>query len=177
MSINKIWIKGDSVIPLKHLMIVLGIIWISLMLTKHLKILMPVLKNNSAAQDLKEDENIIKSYTEEDAKIYLISQWNNGYDMFRLSYLTLPRTYNKSGYSLGYKYYDDDIWTKDIAPAVWHEMLKDYDYLYLKHIDEQFINKYGFAVTNSSILQDRQVYEIIKVKGDIELRLINVGED
>lgn len=177
MSINKIWIKGDSVIPLKHLMIVLGIIWISLMLTKHLKILMPVLKNNSAAQDLKEDENIIKSYTEEDAKIYLISQWNNGYDMFRLSYLTLPRTYNKSGYSLGYKYYDDDIWTKDIAPAVWYEMLKDYDYLYLKHIDEQFINKYGFAVTNSSILQDRQVYEIIKVKGDIELRLINVGED
>lgn len=89
----------------------------------------------------------------------------------------LPRTYNRSGYSLGDKYYDEDIWTKDITPAFWYESLKDYDYLYLKHIDEQFINKYGSKVANPALLRDHQVYEIVEGEENVELRLLNIEED
>lgn len=122
--VSRWWAKNCERISLIKLAVTVILIWLALLPTQNIKYLVPILKDNSVAAGLKPDAEIIKNNTEEDAKIYLISQWNNGEDKFRLSYLTLPRTYNSKGYSLGEKYYDEDAWTQNLDPEIWQESLR-----------------------------------------------------
>ncbi len=104
----------------------------------------------------------------------MISQWNNGYDMFRLCYLTMPRIFNRNGYSLGEKYYVEDIWTQDLDPVWWEQSLKEWDYLYLKHVDEQFTSKYGFVFEDEAFIQDGQLYKIEEDNGETILEFVDM---
>lgn len=176
IAIDKSWRENKNVcIYIQKIGIVLVVILFFLLPTRQINQLRPALTNTSVAKDLFEDAERINANTNEDARIYLISQWNNGYDMFRLSYLTMPRTYNGEGYSLGKKYYDEDIWTQDLDPIVWQESLKEWDYLYLKHVDEQFVDKYGIAFMDKYSLQDGQIYKIvIEDSGKIILEFLDM---
>ena len=72
--VNKWWTTNSKMLSVKVAVVVMCVVWIVLIPTKRLKYLVPVFTENSSAQDLRNDEEMIKSSTEESARIYLISQ-------------------------------------------------------------------------------------------------------
>ncbi len=117
------------------------------------------------------DAELIKQYTDEHAKIYLICQEDNESIWNMIAYETVPRSYQYKGYSLGKPYSEDDEFTEDISVEEWKKRLSKFDYLYLSNVDEQFISTYGKAFPNDQI-RNQQLYEIINHNGTIKLKLV-----
>ncbi len=114
-----------------------------------------------------EDVDMIDSKTKDTDKIYVIAQNSNGSITGRIQYLSVPRKINLEYYSLGNKYYDGDIWTKNITPEEWFNKLEEYDYLYLYNVDDNFINKYGDYFKDDIL--NKNIYKIDKESNSLEL--------
>lgn len=124
--------------------------------------LQPALQNNSSLKDYYEEADFICENTDEESSIFIVTQSHTGYFEYVFQYLTMPRSYNNTYYSLGKPYSEEDNWTRDISAADFLDMIEDYDYIYFWDIDEQFIEEYGMALNNAKdiIFEDGYLYHI-----------------
>ncbi|MBQ8891791.1 MAG: hypothetical protein IJ068_02885 [Bacilli bacterium] len=111
--------------------------------------------------------NIIKSKLGKERKrLYFISQGSTGYDYWVLKFSARENIKGINtgfSWSLGTKYYDGDIWTKEISSDEWYQELDQYyDYVYLYRIDEQFISEFGDLFENTNDIKNDNLYLIDK---------------
>lgn len=112
--------------------------------------------------------NMIKNKIGENkkSKIYIIVQNSDGLDKWILKYSIrdILSGVNDSDYwswSLGEKYSDGDLWTKNIDSNEWmDELIKNYDYVFLFRVDEPFIKKYGNLFDNNKNIRDNELYKV-----------------
>jgi hypothetical protein len=130
--------------------------------------------NDSAL--LREPYNIagdyIKSKTDEDEKIYLISQNTNGFDYFILKYTIWPNETNANfTWSIGQKYNDGDVWTEYFDSSSWMEYLinEKFDYVYIYKSDDQFINQFKNLFEDTSQIESGKLYKL-----DVDKKLLTV---
>ena len=130
----------------------------------------PILTYSSKITYLEPDINNIERHIETKSNIYIIAQNTNGYETFLIQYLIHPNKINLDYYSLGKKYSNGDLWTKNIKANEWFNKLKDYDYLYLYNVDDNFIDKYGlYFACDKNDIKNKQVYKINKRNNKLEL--------
>lgn len=88
--------------------------------------------------------NKIEHQTEEDDRIYIITQESNGFENWILRYELRTRKINKDGYSIGESFYEGDVYTTEISPQEWmHKLCEQYDYVALYQINNYFVEHYG----------------------------------
>lgn len=85
--------------------------------------------------------NIVKAEAEQSDKVYVIAQNETGFTFYMAGHELSPLETNPNCFSIGEKYYEADNWTCDWIN--FPEVLKNYDYLVLRHADEAFWTKYG----------------------------------
>ena len=104
------------------------------------------------------EANIIKEKVNLDQKVYLIYQnIGGGYEYHKLRYSISPIVTNLMyEWSLGPKYYEDDIWSYDITKEEFEKKLIDeeFDYVFIAKIDKQFIEIYGDLIEENYNLED-----------------------
>ncbi len=111
------------------------------------------------------DVSYINRHLNKNDKLYIISQKDTGYDYLILRYDLRPIvTAQFSSWSLGKPYYDGDIWTKDIMPNEFINMLikGDVDYIYCYNCDEQFKNTYESIFENKEDISTGNLYKVDK---------------
>lgn len=99
------------------------------------------------------DATIINDHTEEDDKIYIICQGDIGGDRNIIAYLSAPRRFNMS-------YFTVDEGDRDEMLNI----IKEYDYFFLSNVDEKFINSYG-DLFEGEFVENQQLYRINKEDG------------
>ncbi|MBK5211930.1 MAG: hypothetical protein JJE36_06450 [Coriobacteriia bacterium] len=126
----------------------------------------PQIKYHSSSAPYAKDAELIRKHTTRGTKVFIISQRDNGRAEYIIQYLILPEKCNYSGYSLGKPYFSGDVWTKDWTPQALIGALVDgdYTYLYLRHVDQQFILKYRGIFKLNSEIKDKQLYKIVKTQ-------------
>ena len=129
---------------------------------------------NSIASICYDDADIIKSKTKDNDKIFLITQGDNCSKVYKITYLTLPRFFNRFDYSLGEPYDKADVFTQNITSKDWQTELANWDYLYLQTVDKQFISKYSGVFKSQAKIGNKQLYKITKnIHNNIVLNLVN----
>jgi hypothetical protein len=111
--------------------------------------------------------NILSEKTDDFDKIYIIAQNSSGEYQFYIKYYCNPRITNLLYFNLPV---DDEIDTKKYFNDNMLEYMKDFDYLYLASIDDNFIEKYSFMFEKEKIEQNG-LYKIDYNNGNIKLTL------
>lgn len=110
-------------------------------------------------------ENKIKSNISEEDKIYIISQNTTGFDYWVLRYSLRPNVIN-SGYSwsIGEKYYKEDLWTLEINSDEWMNTLieQNFDYVYIYKSDEAFVKQFGVLFNDTSKILSDSLFKLDK---------------
>ena len=150
--------KGNIEVYLLLLVYIL-IFWLPV---SNFKMFIPSLTYNSVGTVVQGDVDIIKSHVKDNDRIYVITQNGNGFITFLMQYAIHPNKINVEYYSLGDKYNENDVWTKNITEEEWLKQLNDYDYLYLYNIDDKFMSKYGTCFINDNV-HNKQLYKIDKL--------------
>lgn len=120
---------------------------------------------NVKIEELRNDAIYIEQSVEEDSKIYIISQGDNGQVCFYLSYYLLPHETNGAS-----NWWFGDASQNEAAAlyAVSHDanqlsdLLSDYDYLYLNHIDNEFKHRFTQLFDDQELITDNAVLRIVK---------------
>jgi hypothetical protein len=107
-----------------------------------------------------------------DDKVYIISQNTSGYDYWVLRYTLRPNMINEaSTWSIGTKYGEGDIWTKEFTQEEWMDKLveEDYDFVYLYKCDNQFKDEFQNLFIDASDIEDRTLYKVETKSRKLEL--------
>ena len=158
--------KKTKIIKYSLPIILVYTLWFDFNIVKTFK---PVLKKPSESV-VSADVNLIKSHIKKDDKVFVVAQKTNGSITFIMQYEMHPNMINTNYYSLGKKYNDGDAWTKNISAKKWLKMLKDYDYVYLYNVDDNFTNKYGlYFDCSQDEIKSKQLYKINKANNKLKL--------
>ena len=104
--------------------------------------------------------------------IYFISQGDNGFDYWVNRFNARPNNipvYDRTGWSwsLGEPFYDGDIWTKDIPPENFQEVLiSNCDYLAVFRTNDYFNEHYGSLFAGE--IKNQSIYRVNKETGLME---------
>lgn len=127
-------------------------------------------------EDMRKYENILDK---ERDRVFIISQNTSGLDYYILRYNFTPIQTQASSqvpdtwsWSLGKPYSSQDEWTVNLSVGQWSQILKNYAYVYLFHIDSQFITDYGQIFENSNEVIDRTMYRVDKIDKVIVLKRV-----
>lgn len=151
---------------IEHLCGILILLWTVWIPAGSLAQFIPSVISNPSRDSLPYDTQIVTEKTPENAKIFMISQGDRFYCTYYVTnYKIMPRSCNSAYYSLGEPYRENDIRTKNITLDEWKAMLSEWDYLFLQHIDDQFIEKYSEVFSDDAKIESGQIYEIIKKDG------------
>lgn len=163
--------KSVRLVPTAALILVL---WVVVFSSDKILNFKPAISGDSVTSEFQDDAAVIEQYTTEEDHIFVISQDTAGFDNYILRYLTIPRYFNNYWYSLGAPYDETGSeFTKDITPEEWEAELHKWDYLYLYHIDDQFLEKYTGVFDEPDQLRDGQLYRIVQeADGTLQLQLI-----
>ncbi len=127
--------------------------------------LLPGVFYDDPADLYKGDARIIMENTEENAKIYLICQGDNGSGRNMISYLAAPRLFSEKHYSLN---------SSEDGSLSMQEMLDyagEFEYIYLSNIDDAFVEDYQDAFP-SLVLTNQQLFKVIKSSEEITLQRV-----
>lgn len=114
--------------------------------------------------DARDEAKIFNKNTLDDSRIVVIRRENetgskkNIYK-HRLNYYCLPRTVNieSPGSTMG----ESDDYSKDISNEEFLDILKQYDYVYFKKVDDVFKDKYSSVFETPSKVMEGTLYRII----------------
>lgn len=118
------------------------------------------------------DQEFVTGNIPENASIFVIYQGTNGSANNWLQYLAYPRTVSDRYYSLGSPYYDEDVYTSDVELGELCSTIKEYEYLYLGNVDEQFIDKYGELFYDKKLIVNQALFRINKTNDTITLEYV-----
>lgn len=119
--------------------------------------------SNKVREPYKEFTYKTSKYMKKNDYLYFVSTNDNGIDYYIARYELTPNKMNKKfAWSIGIPYSEEDIWTVYKSEDEWREeLLKDYEYVYLYDIDEQFVSQYKDLFINENI-EDNQLYRVIE---------------
>ena len=109
--------------------------------------------------------NTIKSYAKENDKVYIIIQNTTGYEFWQMRFVLRPIKINPNfTWSIGTKYTEGDIWTKEYDKKTWMNLLlkEKYSFVYLHRIDDQFINEFKPLFFKQSKISEGNIYRVDK---------------
>lgn len=116
-------------------------------------------------------DHVIAS-TEENSKIYFISQEDTGYDFWMNKYNLMPRTLNPyyCTWSIGEPFFDGDIWTLPISADAWgSDLVENFDYVALFKLNDYFYKEFGVLFENPDEIAPYSVYRVNKQTGMLSL--------
>ena len=138
-----------------------------------------ILYQNSVndTQKLREQREIPKAVLEkldsETDLVYVLSQNDRGYKFWVTHFnLTPVKSLPEEGFaswSLGKKYNNDDIWTKNFSVDKFSEYLQEFTHLYIDNADKQFIDGYGSVFANPSDIKDKTLFRVENQNGATKL--------
>lgn len=104
----------------------------------------------------------IKNNTENNDKIYVISQNTTGFDYWVIRFSVRPNQINSGAWSIGNKYYEKDIWTLQINAEKWYYNLinDNYDYVYIYKCDENFVTQFSSLFEDTEQIKNNSLYRI-----------------
>lgn len=114
-----------------------------------------------------------KKLNKED-NIYFIAQNTAGYEYFMARYEYTPSHIIENEWSLGKKYSEEDIYTKNLTLEEFEKRLRDSTYIYLYKIDESFNENYGSLFLESyPTINNGDIFKIKLENEKIKLIKIN----
>lgn len=159
-------------------LLIVGILLIGLNLMPLLNISVLVKENiNETKQNRTEYvtfEKYTKEFVDSKSKLYFICNGCMGKEFYISKYLATPiKTNLGSTFSIGTKYSEEDVWTYEITSDKWKDILqKEYDYVYLYKVDEQFVSQFG-KLFESKEITNNQLYRVDKEGGEQILKLVS----
>ncbi|MCM1231036.1 MAG: hypothetical protein NC489_12965, partial [Ruminococcus flavefaciens] len=95
-------------------------------------------------------------------KVYYIDEGSTGYNYWMTRYVLTPVSINPNfTWSLSNEPAEGDIWTMKITAQEWSDVLRDYTYVYLDTISEDFRKEYGALFADPSNILDKTIYKVI----------------
>lgn len=101
--------------------------------------------------------NISKTYMRANEKVYFIYQNSVGYEESMFGYLMFPMRAGNWCWSLGKRYYPEDVWT---CEENLDSLVLDFDYLFIFKADNQFWKNNGRLFNREEIGQTSGLYRI-----------------
>lgn len=123
----------------------------------------------SAYEDI--SGQILKSCNGED-RIYFISQEDSGLNWWIVRFRVRPNNIANdwSSWSIGIPFYADDIYTYQISPEEWWEILDSrFDYVALFRVNDYFVENYGCFFRNPDEIKGNRLFRIDHEAGDLEV--------
>ena len=125
-----------------------------------------VRKHQKNAYEIHSD--FIRKYVKDNDKVFLISQNGSGDSQFYIKYYVGPITTNLNNFVFNT---NDDIDYNKMYDEIYINDIKDYDYLYIVNVDENFIEKYGYLFEEK--IKEGNIYKIECDGKKIKYRLLN----
>jgi hypothetical protein len=106
---------------------------------------------------------------DKNSRVYVIYQGTNGYEFHITRYLIAPRTTNIWSWSLGKLYSNGDVWTADLPPLDWFNLVQQgqYNYILVGRADENLWKRYGQFFVG----KDNETTQLFKVEPDRFFRI------
>jgi len=108
--------------------------------------------------------------------IHYIFQNSNGFQHYIAQYEMTPVPVNREilFWSIGTPY-PGDQWTRDISLDEWLDILRrDYTYVYLEHIDDQFIEQFGGAFERITQIKNQSLFKVVVRDNTVILEYIEL---
>ena len=116
------------------------------------------------------DALLIKENTPENSSIYILSRTFDAADKVRAAFYVEPRYVD--GDSIGTPVDENDTYSVDMTVEEFTDMIGNYDYLYIKTVDQAFIDEYSSAFTDPSLIGENTLYKVSTTGGQISLKAI-----
>ncbi len=97
-----------------------------------------------------------------ESKVYFVWQHSKVYECYLARYVAIPTRLSPGHCSLGSPYEQTDVWTQNISPKEWSDILKDYDFLMLGFVDQKFWDRYGGLFKDNSKAKHETLFNINK---------------
>ena len=120
-------------------------------------------------------EEIAEEWDYEKDRVYFIAQDSNGFEYQQAYYLATPVSLSYDypmGWSLGFPYSDDDVWTIEMSQTDWEKALIDggYTYVYLYNVDKQFRTRYGQMFEYETAISNNSAFKVEISGGHVVLK-------
>jgi hypothetical protein len=163
------FIKVDNVNSL--ILIRLGLIFILIIsfmvsVVLHTKHIFATSSQIEMRQEIYASTEVIKKYISTDQKVYFIQQNSIGYEQSLFGYLMRPYDARNWCWSIGEKYYPNDVWSCDRELK---ELVKDYDYIYIYRADENFWNNCKELFDSDEVGNKTGIYKIFKDSNTVKM--------
>lgn len=145
----------------------------------HIKHISPSLDLVKVRQELLLASENMKKYISKDQKIYFIMQNSQGYEQSLFKYIMKPYNGGNACWSIGKKYYIDDVWT---CEKKLQDLIVDYDFIYVYRGDQQFWSANKLLFDDTDIAKNSVIFKIVKkqrnlISNDIvSVRLIRMND-
>ncbi len=95
-------------------------------------------------------------------RVYIVSQEDAGLDYWALRYLLRPAEVNEPfSWSIGEKYGENDIWTREMTAEEWGGLLaQEFDYALLYRVDESFERQFVAQFADPNGIEPFTLYKV-----------------
>jgi hypothetical protein len=158
--------NAESFIRIRFGLILILIISFIVSVVLHSKHIFTPSNQIEIRQEIYASTEVIKKYISTGQKVYFIQQNSLGYEQSLFGYLMRPYDARNWCWSIGEKYYPNDVWTCDRELK---ELVKDYDYLYIYRADEKFWNNSKELFDHDEVGNKTGIYKIFRDKNTVTL--------
>lgn len=120
-----------------------------------------------------QDTQILRTQTSINDSVYLIAQDQSANIVNIFRYLVNDRVFNTSGFDIGVKENEDDVWTEDLSPSEFIKRVSTYDYIYIYSINDEFYERFYPLFPINFYVRSHQLLKIIKVNDTIQFEVLN----
>lgn len=109
-----------------------------------------------------------------DGKTYFISCGSNGFDYWISRYLLTPNQINEDfgSWSIAGKINEDDLWSTEYSVEKWSSILKNYKFVYLHYVNDEFKTKFKELFVDKDIIYSRNLYKVIIDNDKVMLEIV-----
>lgn len=121
--------------------------------------------------ELEQTARRIEEVCEPGSFVYLVDQNHVGGDFWQLKFLVRPVIVkNVNAWSLGTPSPNDLCYTQDVTAQQWRqELLQEYDYVMLLHIDAVFLERYAELFENPADIADQALFRVDRQDGLLKI--------
>ncbi len=118
--------------------------------------------------------NFIKSHTEIEDKIYIVTQGDSGHLKFLMKYASVPSYIDAEYFSLGTPKYEGDTWSVELSAEELASILisENYTHLFLYNTDEYFEDNYYALFNDSDLIGEGCLYKISTKDNEVSLEMV-----
>lgn len=114
----------------------------------------------------------LRSETENNSKVFFIAQDQNASYLNYFRYLVNDRKFNVEGFNIGEIIDENDVWKWDYSSNEFISELKDYDYLYIYHMNDEFYERFYKIMPDNFYVSDHQLLKIIREGNSVVFQIL-----